>query len=153
MIILAMTIHIFGAVVWVGGMFFAYVCLRPSVPGIEPPPERLKLWSRVFTRFFNWVWIAIVCQLISGYWMILAEYGGHGEIGLHIHLMEGTGWLMIAIFLFLYFRVWPKFRQAVSAGNMPEGVEKLAIIRKFVATNLTIGLVTLVLGTTGRYWG
>ena len=30
MIVLALTLHILGAVVWVGGMFAAYVCLRPA---------------------------------------------------------------------------------------------------------------------------
>ncbi|MCW9045170.1 MAG: CopD family protein [Alphaproteobacteria bacterium] len=112
----------------------------------------MKLWSRVFSRFFTWVWIAIAGLLASAYWMVLVEFGGHAEIDLHVHLMEGTGWLMMGIFGFLYFRVWPKFRTAVAEGNMPVGVEKLAVIRKLVATNLAIGLVTLVLGVTGRYW-
>ncbi len=152
-IILAIAVHVLSAVVWVGGMFFAYVCLRPSVPGIEPPPERLKLWCRVFTRFFTWVWVAIVCLLASAYWMVLSHFGGHGGVGLHVHYMEGAGWLMMGIFAFLYFKVWPAFRTAVTEGNMPLGVEKLAIIRKIVATNLAIGVVTIVIGATGRYWG
>jgi hypothetical protein len=28
----ALALHIFGAVVWVGGMFAIYVCLRPALP-------------------------------------------------------------------------------------------------------------------------
>ena len=49
---LATGFHAIAAVVWVGGMFFAYLVLRPAVGGITPPPERLKLWDRVFGRFF-----------------------------------------------------------------------------------------------------
>jgi uncharacterized membrane protein len=50
----ARTLHILGAVVWVGGMFAAYVCLRPAAGALEPP-QRLALWRRFFAKFFLWV--------------------------------------------------------------------------------------------------
>ena len=46
-------VHLLSIVVWVGGMFFAYVILRPSAADILQPPERLRLWDKVFSRFFN----------------------------------------------------------------------------------------------------
>ena len=52
-------IHILAVLVWVGGMFFAYVILRPSAVITLQPPERLCLWDAVFKRFFGWVWVAI----------------------------------------------------------------------------------------------
>ena len=96
---LMLGIHALAAIIWVGGMFFAYQVLRPSVPGIEPPPERLKLWDRVFAKFFHWVWIAVVALPTTGYWQVYADYGGFGGAGLHIHWMHGTGWLMIVLFM------------------------------------------------------
>ncbi|MBT4701961.1 MAG: hypothetical protein HOB79_12905, partial [Rhodospirillaceae bacterium] len=48
---LAAPIHVLAAIVWVGGMFFAYLVLRPAVDQMEGP-ERLKLLNRVFERFF-----------------------------------------------------------------------------------------------------
>ena len=39
---LAFALHILGAVVWVGGMFAIYVCLRPALVTLEPP-QRLRL--------------------------------------------------------------------------------------------------------------
>ena len=56
----ANALHVLAAVVWVGGMFFAYVVLRPAVGDIEPASERLKLWARVFPRFFAWVWAVVI---------------------------------------------------------------------------------------------
>jgi hypothetical protein len=47
-------LHTLAAVVWVGGMFFAYNVLRPSTGPLEPA-ERLALWQRVLSRFFPWV--------------------------------------------------------------------------------------------------
>ena len=54
---LALTFHILGAVVWVGGMFAAYVCLRPAAGALEAP-QRLKLWRGFFAKFFPWVWVS-----------------------------------------------------------------------------------------------
>ena len=52
MITTALTLHILGAVVWVGGMFAAYVCLRPAAGALEPP-QRLKLWRGFFARILS----------------------------------------------------------------------------------------------------
>ena len=53
----ALALHIFGAVVWVGGMFAIYVCLRPALGALEPP-QRLRLMRVTFEKFFPWVWLA-----------------------------------------------------------------------------------------------
>src|SRR5262249_29497416 len=48
---LAFALHILGAVVWVGGMFAIYVCLRPALVTHEPP-QRLRLMRATFQKFF-----------------------------------------------------------------------------------------------------
>jgi len=144
--------HALFAVVWVGGMFFAYQVLRPSVPGIEPPPERLKLWNRVFERFFFWVWVAVVVLPATGYWQIFTDFGGFAGAGLHIHWMHGTGWLMIALFVYLYTKPYAAFRAAVAAENWDGARQNLERIRKIVGTNLALGVLTVLLGSTGRLW-
>ncbi len=45
-------LHLLAAVVWVGGMFFAWMILRPAAVDILEPPARLRLWLSVFKRFF-----------------------------------------------------------------------------------------------------
>ena len=65
----ALILHTIAAVVWVGGMFFALLALRPATAPLEPSP-RLELWSRVLGRFFAWVIAAIVLLLACGYGMI-----------------------------------------------------------------------------------
>ena len=66
---LLVALHVLAAVVWVGGMFFAYMVLRPSAGPLQSD-TRLKLWHRVFQRFFPWVWASIILLLVSGYGMI-----------------------------------------------------------------------------------
>ena len=153
MIIVAKGLHILAAVVWIGGMFFAYQILRPSIGGIDAPPERLKLWGRVFERFFKWVWITIVVLLVSGYWMVIVELGGFGVVGIDVHIMQGLGLIMILIFLHLYFAPYGRFRRALAGEDFAGAGQALNQIRMIVATNLVLGLVVALVGGTGRYWG
>ena len=146
-----LAIHILAAVVWVGGMFFAYLVLRPSAGPLDPP-VRLPLWRRVFGRFFPWVWASVAALLISGYAMIFVGFGGFRGAGLHVHVMQAIGIVMMLLFFHLYFAPWRRFREAVDAGALPEARGRLEQIRLVVAINLVLGLVTVAVGATGRYW-
>lgn len=49
---LVYTLHVLSALVWVGGMFFAWMVLRPAAMKALEGPGRLKLWVEVFQGFF-----------------------------------------------------------------------------------------------------
>ena len=49
------TLHVLAALVWVGGMFFAWMVLRPATVAALDGPARLRLWVEVFRRFFGWM--------------------------------------------------------------------------------------------------
>jgi len=149
---LSLILHALSAVVWVGGMFFAHQVLRPAAAALEPGP-RLALWSRVLGRFFAWVVAAIVLLLVTGYAMVFGVYAGFGGIGLHIHLMQGIGILMMLLFFHLYFAPWRRFRAAVAREDWGEGGRQLGQIRTIVTINLVLGLVVVAIATSGRYWG
>lgn len=153
MMIVTKGLHVLAAVIWIGGMFFAYQVLRPSIGGIEPPLERLKLWGRVFERFFKWVWIAVVVLLATGYWMLVIELGGFAVVGIDVHIMQGLGLIMIVIFLHLYFASYGRFRRALASEDFASAGQALNQIRTMVATNLVLGLVIALVGGTGRHWG
>jgi uncharacterized membrane protein len=114
----ALALHIFGAVVWVGGMFAIYVCLRPALGTLEPP-QRLRLMRVTFQKFFPWVWLAILLLVTSGYWMVFTTFGGFAGAGLYIHLMQMIGWLMIALFVWLFHGPWLAFKRAVDVEDRP----------------------------------
>jgi uncharacterized membrane protein len=148
----ALVFHAIAAVVWVGGMFFALLVLRPATAPLDPGP-RLALWVRVLGRFFAWVIAAIVLLLATGYAMIFGVYGGFASIGLHIHLMQGIGIVMMLAFLHLYFAPWPRLQRAVARGEIAEAARQLNQIRAIVIINLLLGLLTVAVGSSGRYWG
>lgn len=149
---LAITLHTLSAVVWVGGMFVIYLCLRPSL-GLLEPPQRLRLMRGTFGRFFPWVWAAVILLLATGYWMIFAVFGGFKNAGLHIHLMNGTGLIMMALFAWLFHGPWLAFKRAVDGQDWPAAAARLNRIRGIIAVNLPLGLITIALGTAGRYFG
>ena len=79
-------IHLLAALVWVGGMFFAYVVLRPVAVEVLEPPQRLRLWEGVFRRFFVWVWVAVAILLGSGSYLIV-QLGGFAHVNREIDFM------------------------------------------------------------------
>jgi len=149
---LAVTLHLLSAVVWVGGMFFAYVLLRPVAGAVLGPEERLRLWADVLAGFFRWVWLAVALLLATGYWMIFGVYGGMGRVGIHVHVMQGIGLLMMAIFAHVFFAPYRRLRRAVDAEDWAGASAQLAQIRRYVAVNLALGLVTVVAASGGAYW-
>jgi uncharacterized membrane protein len=151
MLALLLAAHVLAALFWVGGMAFAYWMLRPAAGALEPP-ARLPLWRGVFARFFPWVAVAIAVLLVSGYWMLFLAFGGFSGAPLYLHLMQGTGIIMMLIFGHLYFVPWPRFRAAVDKAAWPDAAKHLNQIRIIVAINLTLGIITVLIGATGRYW-
>jgi len=143
-VFIAKTLHILAAVIWVGGMFFAYMALRPAAASLLEPPQRLSLWDGVFTKFFFWVWLSIITILLSGYHMIFSAFGGFAGSGMHIHLMHGMGLVMVMIFMHVYFAPYKRLKREVAQGNFPEAGKQLNMIRKLVAINMTIGLLTFI---------
>lgn len=141
---IAIALHVVAAVVWVGGLFFAYIVLRPSVAGLEPP-QRLQLWADVFKRFFPWVWMAIIILLLSGYWLIFDWFKGFSSAPGHVHLMHLVGWVMTLLFVYLYYKIYPLFVNAIKQQDWPAGGAALNRIRHIVLINLVLGLTLLVL--------
>jgi uncharacterized membrane protein len=151
MLILLLAAHILAALFWVGGMAFAYTMLRPAAVALDAP-TRLTLWRDVFARFLPWVAVSIVALLVSGYAMMFMLYGGF-RAPLYIHIMQGTGIMMMLLYLHLNFAPWRRLQKAVQAADWLAAGQHLAMIRKLVAINLALGVVTVLVGSTGRYWG
>lgn len=147
---IAISLHILAACIWVGGMFFAYVCLRPVAADTLEPPARLTLWRGVFERFFKWVGLAIVALIISGHFMI-AMYGGMKVVGIHVHIMLLLGYIMFGIFGHVFFAPFKRLKAAVDNQDWPAGAAQLNTIRKMVGINLVIGLITIAVASAGRF--
>ncbi len=148
---IALLLHALAAVVWVGGMFFAYVVLRPVAAVQLEPPQRLTLWVGVFGKFFPWVFAAIGILLITGFWMVLGIYGGFGSVGPYVHTMLWLGIVMMLVFMHVFFASFKRLKMAVAAEDWTTGAAKLAQIRLLIAINLALGLCVIAVASGGRY--
>ena len=142
-------LHILGVVVWIGGMFFSYVCLRPALAEQLEPAARLRLWRGVFARFFVWVWWAIALILVSG--LIMIAQHGFANSPLNWHLMMASGLVMIGIFVFVAKALYPALSRAVDASDWETGGLVLTRIRQMIGANLILGLLTIAVATAGNF--
>jgi uncharacterized membrane protein len=132
-------LHLLCAVLWVGGMFFAYVVLRPSLAAIEAP-QRMLLHTQVFKKFFLVIWHAMPVIIITGFAM-LGFIGGIEVAPWQIHAMLGLGLLMAAVFLAIFFGPYRQFRRTTDRNRMASSLDS---IRKLIGVNLILGLLTVI---------
>ena len=142
---LALALHVLAAVVWVGGMFFAYLFLRPVLGGREPA-ERLQIWCGVFAKFFPWVFVSIGVLFLTGFYMIYMM-GGFGNIGPYIWVMLVLAVVMTGIFKFVYVAPYAHLKRGIEEENFKVAAFALGTIRKLVLTNLILGVVVILVAT------
>ena len=141
-------VHLLGAILWIGGMFFAYVCLRPAAAQVLEPPQRLPLWSATFARFLPAAAVAVLALLVSGFAMLAQTGFAQAPIGWH--LMLALGLLMSAVFAYVHAVLYPKLRSACAEAAWPRAAQALNGIRRMVALNLVLGILTVVAAISAR---
>ena len=151
MMSVALSLHLLSSVIWVGGMFFAYVCLRPVATQLLDPPVKLTLWSRVFAQFFVFVWLSILILIVTGHGMI-AIYGGMAAIGKHVHIMLGLGYVMFLLFGHLFFASFKRLKLAVEISDWEDAANRLNTMRRLIGINLSLGITTVIVASGGRYF-
>ncbi len=146
-------LHLLAAVLWVGGMAFAILALRPAAHEALEGPQRLALMQGVFQRFFLILWHAVPIVLLTGWGLLAGWYWGFGASVWHVHVMHLTGLVMTGVFLAVFFGPWRRMRAALAAGDAPAAAASLDRIRKGVTLNLVLGLVTVAVAGVGRFGG
>lgn len=141
-------LHVASVIVWVGGMFFAYFCLRPAAAQLLAPPQRLPLWLAVFERFFRFVAWAVALIVLSGFAMLLQTGFKLAPPGWHIMMLLGL--LMAAIFTYIYAVLYPRLRRDCEAGAWPAAGATLNKIRHLVGVNLVLAACTMAAAISAR---
>lgn len=139
---ISFALHLLSTVVWIGGMFFAYMALRPAVVQTLEGPFRLKLWGNTLSQFFPWVNISIILLITSGLVMI---YTSNIQLVAYLKIMIGLGVVMMLIFGHVYFAAFKKLKQAIIVEDWETGKSKLAQIRKLIGINLLLGLILVTI--------
>lgn len=143
-------LHLVAAIVWMGGMTFMLVALRPAALETLEPQERARLMVAVWRRFFNMVLVAIAVLLLTGSHMYMTAFkaaqssaaGGHG-MPLGWNLMLGIGVVMALLFGHIYFAGFAKFKRALAAQQRPAAAHAAAQINRLVVINFVLGWLAI----------
>ena len=57
------------------------------------------------------------------------------------------------LFFWLFHGPWLKMKRAVDARDFPAAGAQLNRIRQIIMVNLPLGLIVVIVGASGRYWG
>lgn len=145
---LLLLLHLLGAIAWLGGMFFAYFCLRPAAAEVLKPAERLPLWTATFSRFLPYMAGAVAVILATGLSMLLSVGFSGAPAGWHV--MFVLGMVMAAVFGHIYFSLFPKLRAQCNAHEWPSAAAVLNRIRQLVAINLVLGVLVVLAAVSAR---
>lgn len=143
-------VHVLAVCLWVGGMFFAWMILRPSVSELDSA-QRLELWKHVLKRFFAWVWLAVIAIGLTGYIMMLEFFGGFKGAPLYIQIMQGLYWLMTLLFIYVVTSPYFNLARHVNDHDWGLAAGQLSRIRRIVGLNLILGITTICVATAGRF--
>jgi len=128
-------VHMLGAVIWVGGMFFAMLIMRPALADLD------TVRRAAFYRFFRLIWLVMPTMLLTGYVMLFGQYGGFALANWNVHLMHMLGLAMAAVFVAIWFGPYQRFR--TGQGRAME------VIRPMIFANMLLGLATVVIAALG----
>ncbi len=143
---LMLFVHVVAVAIWVGGMAFAWICLRPAT-AVLPPAQRFPLWAGALGRFFVLVWISIAVLLASGAAMLVEV--GFARAPAAWHAMTFTGLVMAGVFVSIWAGPWAVLRTAVRTEDWARAALAMNRIRQRVGFNLALGVVTIAVATLG----
>lgn len=142
-------IHLVAGILWMGGMAFMLIALRPAAIAVLQPPERVMLMVGAMRRFFAVVGVSIVALLFSGTPMYTTlfratrEATGQGGVPLGWNLMLGLGLLMMLIFGHLFFVGFARLKRAAAAQDWSLAGQAALQVHRLVITNFLLGWIAI----------
>ncbi|WP_029551535.1 hypothetical protein [Thermocrinis jamiesonii] len=122
-------LHLFFVTLWVGGMAYTLLFLRPSLSDI-PDNHRLGFIKGVYGRFFLAVWLSILVIFLTG----MALWHGYRKdfsTNFLFHLKLFLFAIMVLNFAYIYFFLYRK--------------NKLSAIPSLVAINFLISILIYII--------
>jgi len=149
--LLAQGLHAIAATLWIGGIFFALIALRPAAQELLQPEERLRLWQGTYRNFFRLVWLLISILIATGYYQLFFRFGGFANSQPYLHLMHTIGLIMVVIFFYIYFGFYGRLCRSIDNEDMSAASDLLKKMRPVMTTNLFLGIAITAVGVCGPY--
>ncbi len=143
-------LHILAAVVWIGGMAFNLLVVRPSMSAVEPS-QRIKLAVAILKRFILFVWASIGLLIVTGISMALPKFSLTTAYGITLLFKIAIVGMMILIVIFIRYFFLPKLEFLI-AQSSPDVSKTMGQIAALVKLNLVLGIFVLLLSEFLTFW-
>lgn len=145
----AKLLHLVSGIVWIGGMTFMLLALRPAALASLEAQPRARLMGEVFKRFYLLVLLSIVALFTTGTHMYTATFRaaklatGQGSVPLGWNIMLVFGLVMMLIFGHIYFAGFKKYKRAVAAGDWSLAAKAGSLMHTMTLINFTLGWLAI----------
>ncbi len=146
----AKLLHLIAGIVWMGGMTFMLLALRPAALASLDAQPRTLLMAEVFKRFYVLVLLAIALLFTTGTHLYTATFRaaklatGQGSVPLGWNVMLVLGLAMMLIFGHIYFAGFKKYKRAVAAGQWPVAAKAAGLMHTMTLVNFTLGWLAIL---------
>ncbi len=122
-------LHILFVSVWIGGMVFTLLFLRPALESLSNKEDKVVFLQRLYNRFFLAVWLSILVLFFTGMYLWHGYRRDFSENTL-FHLKLFLFLLMVLNFSYIYFFLFKR--------------GKFNLIPNLVWLNLIFGVLILI---------
>lgn len=139
-------LHIFSAVIWVGGMIAIKVAVHPVLQSIEEPKIKLGKTLHIVGRLFNLVMPLIVIIALCG--VIIIQ--GTGMSGIIVYTKESLWTIMTLNYVYMYIKR-THAQKLFDRGDFASAKEQVRLLPNvLLPLNIVLGVVAIFLGVMLR---
>ncbi|DAB29259.1 MAG TPA: hypothetical protein CFH84_10480 [Sulfurimonas sp. UBA12504] len=139
-------LHVFSAVVWVGGMIAMRYAAHPAFLQIESPAHRMERIAFALKGLFTIVVPFVALLFITAFIMLQAYDLSNTEFATLGDIKEGI-WSLMAVNLFVMILRRNRAVKLLNEGNMVGAKFSLELIGKYmVPANIILGSIAIFLG-------
>ena len=140
-------LHVFSAIIWVGGMIAIRLVVHPNLMLIEDTRVRLDRVLAITGKFFNIVIPFIIILILTA---VIMSMGMQFESKMLIHVKEVIWIVMTINFTFMYLKRH-KAQKFFDNNKLADAKLTLALIPKvLLPLNIVLGVIALGLGISLR---
>lgn len=143
-------LHVLAAVIWIGGMVFNILVVRPSMAVIDAS-QRIKLAVAMLKRFIRLVLASIGLLAITGILMALPKFSLTTAYGITLLFKITIVGVMISIVIFIRYSLLPKLEFLIVQSS-PDVSKTIGRIVALVKINLAFGVFVLLLSEFLAFW-
>ena len=145
-------LHVFSAVIWVGGMIAIKYAVAPSIHKIEEPKVRISRTLEFLQNFFYIVTPAVLLLAITSVFLNIGFDFRHGNPMLYIVVQtKELVWTIMAINFIYIFRKRNSAQRAFVSGDTINAKNELLFIANYlIPVNLFLGILEVAFGVVLR---